>query len=219
MGSRTIDGEETALQKKIEGIVSDGRDVQNRISQVVTEEANKFQLNQQGLLALSRSIMDGATAALTRAMPNKPDSVLRPVIDGLGDGLGTAALAARLAFEEAKAQEKSFADEDLTKLSTDLRTLGDLFVDTVSHTANKFKSLTATELGALRKHVEQVAKRLMPAIESTLTAVKEHPFQFSNESVEMGVSATKQALGGLFAAIARRMQEASQTLLGSSVKK
>jgi hypothetical protein len=171
------------------------------------------------LIDLSRSVVDGAVTALDKSVPRDPDSVLRQVIDGLGDGLSTAALATRLAMEEAKAERKRFAEEDLSRMTRDLRTIGDLFVDTVSQAASKVKSMTATELGALRRHSEQTKKRFLPSVSSALASITEQPLQFGKELIEAGVKMSQQALGSLFAAIGRQLEKAGQRLNGEgSVK-
>jgi hypothetical protein len=210
---------EAWVREQAEAVVTQGQDVRKQVAGVVTAGADQFHLNKQGLLALSQSVMDGVKAALDKAVPQDPASVLRQVIDGVGDGLSSTALAARLAVEEAQAQQKNFADEDLSRMSTDLRTVGNQFVDIVSGTSKKFRSVTGAELSSLRHHAEQTVKRILPTINTTLAVMAKHPLQFGQESVEAGVRLSKQALGSLFAAVGHRMEEASKRLSGDgSVK-
>jgi len=102
--------------------------------------AKEFHFNGAGLVALTRSVMDGAAAAIEKAVPKQPDSVLGQVVEGLGDGLSSASLAARLALEESEAASRSFATEDLTKLKKDLAALKSMFIDTVAETVGKLRS-------------------------------------------------------------------------------
>ena len=53
--------------------------------------------------------------AAFRAQPAAADGPLREVIAGVGDGLATAALATRLAIEEAGRRGERFAKEDLVQ--------------------------------------------------------------------------------------------------------
>ena len=207
------------VQEKAEAIVALGHDVRQQISNLVTAGADQLQVDKHGLLALSRSIMDGATAALEKSMPQDPESVLRQVVDGLGDGLSTAALATRLAVDEAKAQAKSFASEDLSKMTADLHSVRDLFVETVAHAAKRLKSMTGSGLSTLRGHAEQTMKRVLPSINSTLASIAEHPLQFGKESIQAGVKLSRQALGTLFAAVGHRMEEAGKRLTGEGPAK
>jgi ElaB/YqjD/DUF883 family membrane-anchored ribosome-binding protein len=205
---------EGPIQEQADAIVTAGQEVRVRIGRLVTETAEKFHLNKDGLLGIARSIVDGAGRAVDRAVPRDPDSVLRPVVDGLGDGLSAAALACRLAFEEARAQGKSFASEDLTRLQQDLKNVKDRFVETVSTTARRGGSLASSQLGSLRKHAETTMARMMPAIESALTAARDHPLRLVGESAGAGLTLSRQVLGALFTSVGRRLQDAGQRLRG-----
>src|SRR5262245_33925924 len=129
------------VREQVEQIVAQGHQVREHVAKLVTETVERSHVDQEGLVGLARSVLQGAAAALERTVPHSPDSTLRQVVDGLGDGFSSAALACRLAFEEAQAQGRTFAGEDLAKMRTDFKALGDLFVATVSGTAGKFRSL------------------------------------------------------------------------------
>jgi hypothetical protein len=202
------------VRGQVEAIVAGGKDVRKQISQLVTEAAEKFHLHPEGLIELTRSVMDGAATVIQRAVPQEPESTLRQVIDGLGDGFSTVALAGKLAIEEADARRKAFAAEDLTKLTRDLKALGDLFVDTVSTTGGKFKSITTAQLGALRRHAQHTRDRIQPSLESALAAAAKQPMLLARESVEAGVSLSRQGLGALFTAVGHLMYSTGEQLAG-----
>ena len=114
------------VKDTVAAIVAEGQNLRAKVSEVVTDAADKASTTRTGLIDLSRSVLDGAVAALDKSVSRDPDSILRQVIDGLGDGLSTTALATRLAMEEAKAEQKRFAEEDLSTTTRDLRAVGDL---------------------------------------------------------------------------------------------
>lgn len=207
------------VKEIVTAIVAKGKNLRAKVSEAVTNAADKAATNRAGLIDLSRSVLDGAVAALNNSASRDPDSILRQVIDGLGDGLSTTALATRLAMEEAKAEQKRFAEEDLSTMTRDLRALGELFVGTISQAAGDFKSMTGTELSALRQHAEQTMKRLLPSINSALAIIQEHPLQFGRESIGAGVQLSRQALGSLFAAIGRQFANAGKQLTGEGLVK
>jgi len=202
------------IQDQADAIVADGQDVRSRIARLFTQTAEKFHFDRDGLIGLARSILAGAGRAADRAVGHDPGSVLRQVVDGLGDGLSAAAIACQLTFEEARAQGKSFASEDLAKIRSDLKTVAAMFVDTVAVAAGKFQSLAAGQLQSVRAHAEKAQARIMPAITSALVAAGEHPIQFTSESARAGLDVSRQALGALFDAVGRRLQQAGQRLSG-----
>jgi len=202
------------LQEQADAIVTQGQDVRTRIARLVAQTAERYHLDASGLIGLARSVLTGAAQAADRAVGHDPDSVLRQVVDGLSDGLSAAAVACRLTFEEARAQGQTFASEDLAKMRANLKTMGELFVDTVSTTAGKFHSQAAEQLRALRTHAENAKDRILPALTSALVAAGEHPVQFTTESAGAGLTVSRQALGSLFTAVGRRLQQAGQRIGG-----
>jgi len=206
---------EESVRKQVEEIVASSRDVQARIAHLVRDMAREFHFNGAGLVALTKSVMDGAAAAFDKAVPKQPDSVLGQVVEGLGDGLSSASLAARLALEESEAASKSFATEDLSKLSKDLSALKSLFVETVSEAAGKLRSGVAGQAGNLRGHAERAYNRVRPALDAAVTAAAQHPVDLAKESVGAGLSLSGQAAGALFTAIGKCMQETGKRLEGA----
>jgi uncharacterized protein DUF6781 len=203
-----------SVEDKVAAIVAEGRDVRNKVSEVVADGADKSPAREKGLIEISRSVLDGAVEALDKSVSPDPESVLRQVIDGLGDGLSAAALATRLAMDEARAEEKRFADEDLSRMTKDLRAVRDRFVDAVSRASKSFQSKSRAEVEMLQRHAEQAMKRLVPSIDSALASISEHPLQFGAESVEAGFQMSRQAVGSLFAAIGRQLEKAGKQLIG-----
>jgi hypothetical protein len=202
------------VRDQVEGIVTEGQDVRKKVARLVAEAVERCCIDREGLIGMVRSTLDGANAAIQRAVPQDPGSTLRQVVDGLGDGLSSAALACRLAFEEAGTHGRTFATEDMAKLRTELKSLSDLFVDTVSNTLGRFRTLAAGQLGVLRSHAEQTRTRILPSLESALAAAREHPVQLAKESAGAGLNVSCQALGALFGAVGRRLTEAGQRLTG-----
>ncbi len=207
---------EDYIQEQARAIVAEGREVRARIARLVTETVEKFHLERQGLIGLARSVLEGTQAAVDRAVGHDADSVLYQVVDGLGDGFSATALACRLAFEEARAQGKSFASEDLAKLRGDLKALADLFVETVSTTTSKFRSLAADQVRSVRAHADRTRARVLPALESALAAARQHSLELAGASVATGLAESRQALGDLFSVVGRRLQEAGQRMTGKT---
>ena len=193
-------------------IVSSGTDVRPRLADVVAHYAPRAQQSEGGLVALVRAAVDGAREGFTRSVPEDRDDVLRQVVDALGDGLSRAALAGRLALQEAVSLSRKYADEDLVRLRNDLTTVRDLFSETVDRGLATCKSLTAGQLAAARTHADRVGDRLGPAVAQALDAVRQHPVAFAREGLEASVSAGQSAAGSLFQALGRMLQRAGDQM-------
>jgi hypothetical protein len=207
------------IREQADAIVTQGEDIRPEVARLVTQTAEKGQLQRQGLIGLARSVLEGAQAAINRAVGHDPDSVLRQVVDGLGDGFTATALACKLAFEEARAQGKTFASEDLARMGDDLKGLRKLFVETVSTTAGRFRSLASGEIGVLRSHAEKTMERVLPALDSALSAAREHPIRLTSESAQAGFTMSRHALGALFSAVGHCLSEAGRRISGGPEQK
>jgi hypothetical protein len=181
------------------------------VSDVVARNANETE-RPGGLLDLVSSVIDGARDGLARAKPEKQDDSLRQVVDALGDGLSHAALAAKLALQEAASSSQRFAKADVARLRDDLTSVRDLFTETIDRGLSSGKTFTQDQVAAAQKHAERVAGRLGPAIEKALDAVREHPLDVAKEGVAAGVSAAQGAAGSLFHALGRMFERAGSQL-------
>ncbi len=193
-------------------IVKSRTDVRGRLAETVSRAACHSQQSGEGLIAVVRSVIDGARDGVAAAVPADRDDVLRQVVDALGDGLSQAALAGQFALQEAAGASRQYAKEDLVRFRDDLTTLRDLFAETVGKELKACKSLTADQLSAARRHAERVAKHLGPALTTALKAVEQHPVVFAREGVQAGVSAAGSATGSLFQALGRLLQRAGDEL-------
>jgi hypothetical protein len=211
MSEQKVDSD-SSVRDQVEAIVKNGQEIRIQVSQVVGEAIKKQPASKEGLLGLAKSVLDSAVMAVDKSVSHDPDSALRQVVDGLGDGLSTAAMACRLALEEAEAKRRSFAGEDLAKLNKDLRTLGDLFADTVSDSFQKLLTMTGQQVSALREHAVRTGRKIQPSIASALSAAGKHPIQLGKESVSAGLNVSRLALGGLFTAVGKSMEEAGNRL-------
>ena len=200
-----------AVEVQAAGIVTSGTDIRPRVAEIVAQNAGPSQQS-GGLLTLIRAVLDGALAGLTRSVPKDRDDVLRQVVDGLGDGLSRAALAGRLALEEAGGASRRFAGEDLARLRDDLTAVRDLFAETVERGVSAGKTFTIGQVANARTHAERVVQRLGPALAQVLDAVRQHPVAFAGESLQAGVSAGQCATGALFQALGRMLQRAGDQM-------
>jgi hypothetical protein len=200
-----------AVKAQAEQIVMSGTDIRPRLAGAVARNASESQQS-GGLVALLRATIDGAREGLAKSVPEDRDAALRQVVDGLGDGLSQAALAGRLALQEAAGASRQFAGEDLAGLRDDLTAVRDLFAETVERGLSAGKAFTTDQVAAAGRHADRVAQRLGPAVTQALDAVRQHPVTLARESLQAGVSAGTCATGALFQALGRMLQRAGDQM-------
>jgi hypothetical protein len=212
--SVTTKKRKSPVKGRVETIVASGTDVRPRVAELVAQQACENQESKGGLVGLVRTVIDGAQAGLTKAVPQDRDDVLRQVVDALGDGLSQAALAGRLAVQEATGASRRYTKEDLSHFRDELSAVRDLFTETVAQGLKTGKALTEAQVSAAVTHAKRVADRLGPAVGQALAAAAEHPVAFAREGIKAGVSAGQAAAGSLFQALGHMLDRAGAELRG-----
>ncbi len=203
----------SSVREQVESIVAEGGDVRGRVKSLVAEAAAAAQRSGEGLVALAQSVLNGASDALNKGLSRVPaEGTLHQVVDGLGDGLSQAMLAAKMAVEEARAPGKQFAAEDLHRVKEDLGSLTSLYVQTIADAASRTKTEASAGLSGLRDHAETARERMLPAFKSALDAFRHDPIGLGKESVQAGFAASQHAAGTLFSSMGRLLQDAGQKL-------
>jgi len=200
------------LKQQAEQIVKRGRDVRQEISRLSSNAAEKFHRTKDGLLGLSRAVLDGAVAGAQQALPAERTSALREVIAGLADGLSISANALKLTLQESRATGKHFADEDLNKVAGDFRDVREKFADAVGHATKKLGGQVADQFHNLTEHASRTLDHARPAFESAIRAAAENPAQVGKEAVCAGAGAAREAAGILFSELGKRLDQAGQHL-------
>lgn len=210
----TSQNPEEYVREKVRQTVEQGEEIQEQVTEIAAEQAQEFHRSGKGLLALVNSAIEGAVEAVNRSVPEDKESVLRQVVDALGDGLSQAALAARLALEEAQSRNKQFAEEDLERIREDFSNLNKSFVETIDQAQKKIREETSSQVSGFSEHAKQTFSRMGPAVQSTLDAVSQHPIEFTKQTAAAGAETAKFALGSLFSEIGDRLREAGDRLRG-----
>lgn len=200
------------LREKAEAIVRGEVRIREKISQLAAEASQEGHRQARGLVALAEAVIEGAAQGLDSALPDKTESVLRQVIEGLGDGFATAAQAAQLTVEEASQAGAQFAREDLDKIGQDFRALGEMFVETAGRAGSALRQQVASQSQTLRDHARATLQRVKPALDSAAGAAVNDPVRLGKEALKAGAAASRRAAGTLFMEMARRLDSAGQKL-------
>lgn len=199
----------TQLKQAAEKIAQGGEDVRARISRLVSDAAGRLSKTKDGFTSLVRAVSEGAAAGAGSALPDKTESVLRSVVDGLGDGLGRSAHAIQLTLAESAASGVHFATDDLNKVAQDFRAVGEAFTDIISDAMHQLGDHATGQVRSFVEHAKQTFQSTRPSLEAALDESLKNPVQLGRESVQAGASAARQAAGVLFSELGRRLQGTS----------
>jgi len=179
-------------------------DVRKAAAELTLAGVAKVQQTSGDLLAFVTSLLGAARSAA----PPSPTGPLRQFVDGVGDGLGAAALALKLSVEEAARHGERFAREDLARMHRDLGTVLRDFEAAVAKTLHGAWS-TADDLLA---HAKATLQRMQPGLQAALTALQDQPGELLRETTASGVRSARRAAGALFTALGERLRRAGERL-------
>jgi len=201
-----------ALRQQAERIVQHGRNVRAEISRLASRAAEQFHRTRDGLVGLSRAVVEGALDGARQATPAESESVLREVVAGLAEGLAISAHAVKLTLDESRSCGTQFAREDLDKIAGDFREVGNAFTQTVGDAAGKLGGQLAAQMRGLAGHAGRALDQARPAFESAVKAALDQPAALGRETLQAGAGAAREAAGILFTELAKRLEQAGQQL-------
>ena len=205
--------ERTSFSARIKAIVADGDDVRARVADAVREAAALIQETGETLGDISKSVIDEAVRSAADEVGERGSgSVLREVIDGVGDGFQSAAQAVDLAIAEARSKGHQFADEDLGAIADDLRSVCGLLVDTTGRAARRVGGHLKGQVSDLTAHAERTAHRVRPELESAASSATGDVKGMVKQTARVGISAARQGTGALFAVMGTLLQKAGEVI-------
>ena len=202
--------ERQALGDRVKAIVADGSDVRNKIADAVRQAAAMIHETGESLGDVSKSVIDEAVGAAKDEAG--AGTVLREVIDGVGDGFGTAAQAVDLAVSEARSKGQEFAKDELHSAADDLRSLGSLLVETTGNAIRDAGSFVKDQAKDLTSHAERTAKRMRPDLEAAASAAAGDVGGTIKQAARAGVSAARQGSGTLLSIMGGFIEKAGDSL-------
>ncbi|HEX5052262.1 MAG TPA: DUF6781 family protein [Planctomycetota bacterium] len=200
------------LQRRVEELVRRGGQVRREVAAAFAKASEHAHAVADGLIGLARAALAGAMKGIETAVPADRESTLRSVLDGLGDGLATAAQAAELTLREAHSRSARFAEEDLQRLAGDFESVSRRFADTVKDGVAAVGGLAAKQATAVKDHAAVTLRRIQPAVAAAIAIARRDPLGLGGQALGAGAAAVRGAVGALFTEIGRQLQAIGVTL-------
>jgi hypothetical protein len=208
----TTPGSSVPLSESIRAAVESGKDVRDRVRDVVVSLFRSSEATTASARAAVSGIVQSATEIVKRSAPDNPESVLRNVIDGVTAGLSTVAQSTQYAIQEATDRGQRFASHDLDRAKKDLSGISDILMDTVKYFTNRVTEEAGTAAKELRTHAERSAAAVTPVLKSSVEAVAMHPVQTAGEAAETAMRTVQLTAGALLGAMSGLLAGAADAL-------
>ena len=208
----SLDAMKERIRGDTENIVRRGANIAKEVSRLTVSAAARFQGTADGMVGLVRTVAEGAARAADESLPEKDDSKLRQVVDGLADGLRTTAEAIDLTVRESGAEGLRFAREDVRHTQDDLVSLLGMFASTVADFAYATTVEAAAGAATIRDHAAHTLERTRPSFEKAARTLVGEAGQVGGEAAAAGSAAARAAAGLFFREVGARLSRLGEVL-------
>jgi len=128
-------------------------DIREQVRNITIKALSDHQLDKDSIKQVIHAVVEGATEGVGDSS-DKLKPKLQASLNGIDDALSKSAIAMKLAVEETASRTEKFAKEDLNSAINDLRSLEDIFIDTINTVAKQTSELTSSALTELSDHLK-----------------------------------------------------------------
>ena len=201
-----------AASEAIREAVESGRDTADQVRQIVVDLFRGKRSPVTSARDAIQGMLETASEIANRSAPDKAESVVRNVIDGIGTGLKSVAQTTQDAVQGATARGQRFATEDVERAKKDLSSIGEILVDTAKYFAGRVSSETGSAFQSAKSHAEQTMASARPVVASSLEALAKHPIQTAGEAASTAVRGTQLTAGALLSFVSGALAGAAELL-------
>lgn len=141
------------------------------VRDVVMRALSNRSLEEGQVRDVVRSVLEGAAEAVPGDGAESVEA-LRQTVDGIDDALERAAMATKLAIEEARSQAAAFSEQDLRRAVDDLATLDRLYFEALASVVKSGTKVSARIIGDLAEHLRRTGTRTGAAVREALAALE-----------------------------------------------
>ncbi len=128
-------------------------DIREQVKNITIKALSDHQLDKDSIKEVIRAVVEGASEGVGDSS-DKLKPKLQASLNGIDDALSKSAIAIKLAVEETASRTEKFAKDDLNSAINDLRSLEDIFIDTINTVAKQTSELTSSALTELSDHLK-----------------------------------------------------------------
>lgn len=200
------------VEETVQRAVEAGDQIRERVHGLIVD----LMRGQQGTAAVLKKgitdILGSAVDVAKKLPPDKANSALKGVVDGVTSGVQSVVQAAGYAVQEASARGQRFANEDVTRTVSDLNAIGQIILESVAHASERMGTEVSSGARELKAHSERAVESLRPVIRETVTAIGQHPVQTATEVAETAVRGGRLIAGSLLSAMSGILSGAAEAL-------
>ena len=202
------------VEAQAEKIAGEADSVRERVRRLILDTAGGDGLRLGSLRGAASAVLAGVGEGVQKISEERRGTVLAETIDGISDAFERAARATRLAIEEAEGRGERFTKDDLRQTADDLRTLEEMFKETVTGFAGRFADNIKDQTLDFTRHTTRAIESMRPAIEDAVEAASRDPAGLAGQAASAGVDTARGVVGSIFSAAAGMLDAAGDIVSG-----
>ena len=191
--------------------VEEGENIHEAVRDITLKALSEGHLDVQKMREVVQAVLQGAGIG-TKKKGAQAGQSLREAMAGVDEALAKSAEASKLAIEEAAGHIKDFGTQDLNRALDDLRTLEDMFLDTVKNIAKASDDTVRDSLSDLAKHARNSGTTVGSVATKAVETLSRQLEQSVHESVNAGADTALKVGAQLSRAAAGFLEGIAETL-------
>lgn len=181
------------FEADVRSAVEQGHDVQEMVRQLTLRRISQRSLDIESLRQIAHAVLRGARAGVQKELSRSETQTetartqLKQTVAGLDMALAQMASAARLAVEEATSRAQRFSSEDLARARDELKSLDEMFMETLQTSAASARDAAGEILHDLAAHSRTNGSAVGAQIRESLNVITH----------QLGSAGRAQAVSGL----------------------
>lgn len=205
-------------EDKARNAVAEGENIHKAVRDITLEALSAGHLDMQKMREVVQAVLQGASLG-AKEKGAHAEQALRETMAGVDEALAKSAEASKLAIEEAAGHIKEFGSQDLKRGLDDLRSLEDMFLDTVQNIARASDGAVREGLGNLAQHARNTGTEVGAAAKAAAEKLTGQLEKDVRESVSAGADTARKDGELLSLAAAGFLEGIAETLKKTSSNK
>lgn len=200
------------VSEAVRDAVESDRDTADQVRQIVVDLFSGKRSPVTSARDAIHGMLETVSEIANRSAPDKAESAVKNVIDGIGTGLKSVAQTTQDAVQDATARGQRFAAEDVERAKKDLSSIGEILVDTAKYFAGRVSSETGSVYQNAKSHAEKTMAAAKPVVASSLEALAKHPIQTAGDAAGTALRGSQLTAGALLSFVSGALAGAAELL-------
>lgn len=202
-----------------ERIARDGADVRARIRDLTVRSLRSRRVSSRDLSRVVDQVLEGTRQGIHDSIPQSQRSVLKQVLEGLGEAAEIAAKSGAAAVREARERGSTLARKDAARAARGVKDAHEEFLDAAGTFARRLSGELREEMEDLVARARRAGPGIKSAAERAVSATDGRLMELGGEAARTGVAIARRALGGLMLATSGVLEGLGQSIAPPAARK